>query len=308
MPQPYEFGTLPLVGEPEQVGGGLGNLAPGQWSDDTEMACVIAQVAAKGMDLRTPEALRAIAEGFLRWFADDPPDVGNQTRQVLGNSDPGSSVVREMTAVSRALFEQSGHAAGNGSLMRTGPAALAHLGDTEAIAAAAVMTDAASTIRALRSEDKTVLLHCVHAETRTPLVAAVYGASIAGGTVASALDRVLAVLPNASPRPSLRAIAEVMPTGLPELTDVTPGVQHLYRPDQREPDCDRIGEIDLNRAAAPGWANQHGDRRVPRLLRTDRAHPTDRVTLPRPALSDPPASVWLPEFLVKKAAPDDPPV
>ena len=38
------------------------------------------------------------------------------------------------------------------------------------------MHDAAEAVRVLRSEGKTVLLHCVHAETRTPLVAAAYGA------------------------------------------------------------------------------------------------------------------------------------
>lgn len=35
-----------------------------------------------------------------------------------------------------------------------------------------VLRDAADTVKALRDEGKTVLLHCVHAETRTPLVAA----------------------------------------------------------------------------------------------------------------------------------------
>jgi len=33
---PYEFGSRPLEGEPQMLGGGLGGIAPGQWSDDTE--------------------------------------------------------------------------------------------------------------------------------------------------------------------------------------------------------------------------------------------------------------------------------
>ena len=41
---PYEAGARALGERAEMLGGGLGNYAPGQWSDDTEMACVIARV------------------------------------------------------------------------------------------------------------------------------------------------------------------------------------------------------------------------------------------------------------------------
>jgi ADP-ribosyl-[dinitrogen reductase] hydrolase len=441
---PYEFGMRALVGEPEQLGGGLGGIAPGQWSDDTEMACAIAIVAAMGADLRTEESSDAIADWFLRWFDDGPPDVGAQTRRVLRSTSRGAGAAQRMTAVARQLHEQTGHTAGNGSLMRTGPVALAHLGDTVALVeagraisslthadpmagdacvlwclaidravrtgeldvraglafvdptwagllddaesvvpssfanngwvvsalqaawsaitrtttlrdaliaavragndtdtvaaitgalagaryggsavpfawrrrlhgwpglrardltrlavlavndghaaadgwptgerlasyagasttvvphpddpgvllgavgalrpgaadavvslcrlgiaqaplegvaaedhaevwliddddanidAGAVLREAAESVRTLRSEGKTVLLHCVHAETRTPLVAAAYGARLTGSTTAEALDRVLAVLPDARPRPSLRAVLEAM--------------------------------------------------------------------------------------------------
>jgi ADP-ribosyl-[dinitrogen reductase] hydrolase len=63
---PYEYGSRPLEGRAEMLGGGLGHFAPGEWSDDTDMAVCIAQVAATGADLRTPYALDAIADGFLR--------------------------------------------------------------------------------------------------------------------------------------------------------------------------------------------------------------------------------------------------
>jgi len=82
---PYEFGSRPLpgAGEPaEMLGGGLGGYEPGQWSDDTEMACVIAQVAATGADLRDESALDEIAAGFLDWHS-EAADVGIQTRRVL---------------------------------------------------------------------------------------------------------------------------------------------------------------------------------------------------------------------------------
>ena len=43
---PYEFATPPRD-EPQMKGGGLGPYAPGEWSDDTQMALCIAQVSAE---------------------------------------------------------------------------------------------------------------------------------------------------------------------------------------------------------------------------------------------------------------------
>lgn len=134
---PYEFGSPALDGEPQMIGGGLGGIEPGQWSDDTEMAICIAEVAATGADLRSDEALERIAQGFLRWYADGPPDIGIQTRQVLGATTRRGPSATTMLAISEELHTSTGRTAGNGSLMRTGPVALAHLGDPDAIAEAA---------------------------------------------------------------------------------------------------------------------------------------------------------------------------
>ncbi len=68
-----------------------------------------------------------------------------------------------------------------------------------------VLQDAAEAVQQLRSEGKTVLLHCVHAHTRTPVVAALYGALRTGDSTRTSLDRVLAVLPSANPRRSIVA-------------------------------------------------------------------------------------------------------
>jgi ADP-ribosylglycohydrolase len=132
---PYEYGTPP-DGEPQMVGGGLGGFAPGQWSDDTAMAVCIAQVTATGADLTTEAGLDAVAAQFLAWYADDPPDIGIQTRAVLGAVSSGAGAA-QLRAVSEALHRQTGRTAGNGSLMRTSPVALAHLGDPSAISDAA---------------------------------------------------------------------------------------------------------------------------------------------------------------------------
>jgi len=82
---PYEFRDSPLpAGEAAQMlGGGLGPYAPGEYSDDTQMAVCIANVAATGVDLRSPETLDAIADGFLHWMIGGATDVGNLTRGVL---------------------------------------------------------------------------------------------------------------------------------------------------------------------------------------------------------------------------------
>jgi ADP-ribosylglycohydrolase len=80
---PYEFGSRALDGEPLMLGGGLGDYAPGEYSDDTQMAVCIAEVAAVHADLREPAALDLIAAGFLRWRAEGATDIGVQTKRVL---------------------------------------------------------------------------------------------------------------------------------------------------------------------------------------------------------------------------------
>jgi ADP-ribosyl-[dinitrogen reductase] hydrolase len=67
-----------------------------------------------------------------------------------------------------------------------------------------VLTDAAAAVAALRAEGRTVLLHCVQAQSRTPAVAALYGARLTGRTTADALADIVHVLPNADPNSGLR--------------------------------------------------------------------------------------------------------
>ena len=62
----YEFAAVSPTLIPGMIGGGLGDFAPGEWTDDTSQAVAIAQVVALGEDLRAPVALDAIAEGFAR--------------------------------------------------------------------------------------------------------------------------------------------------------------------------------------------------------------------------------------------------
>ncbi len=67
-----------------------------------------------------------------------------------------------------------------------------------------VLRDTVDAIAALRADDKTVLLHCVAAQSRTPSVAALYAALHRGVPVEQALADVVAALPAADPKRFLR--------------------------------------------------------------------------------------------------------
>jgi ADP-ribosylglycohydrolase len=137
---PYEFQPPITARErPEMLGGGLGPYAPGEYSDDTQMAVCIAEVSALGADLRGSDSLDRIAGNFLRWKHDGASDIGTQTRQVLGAASDvsGAGVAAVMRDAAVALHRRTGRTAGNGSLMRTAPVALAYLGQPEALADAA---------------------------------------------------------------------------------------------------------------------------------------------------------------------------
>lgn len=97
----------------EMCGGGSLGWAPGEFTDDTQMALLLATslVECRGLD----EA--DVFDRFRTWVAAGPPDVGNQTRSVLSSGRPWDVAAGEH-------FARTGHAAGNGSLMRTTPAAV----------------------------------------------------------------------------------------------------------------------------------------------------------------------------------------
>ncbi|MFP4235177.1 MAG: ADP-ribosylglycohydrolase family protein, partial [Nitriliruptoraceae bacterium] len=105
----YEFRSPPF-GEVAMIGGGLGDFAPGEWTDDTSMAVCIAEVAAEGtLDLV------AIGERFLAWARSGPADIGISTRAVLGAATDAA----DLPAAAQAyLAAHPKGGAGNGALMR----------------------------------------------------------------------------------------------------------------------------------------------------------------------------------------------
>ncbi|MGZ4442963.1 MAG: ADP-ribosylglycohydrolase family protein, partial [Nocardioidaceae bacterium] len=120
---PFEFGPpgrfsarfpTPARGvHTEMCGGGSLGWEPGEFTDDTQMGLLVAESLAERGALDEAD----LFDRFRAWLRADPPDVGNQTRAVLGSEHPWHRAAAEH-------FARSGHAAGNGSLMRTTPAAI----------------------------------------------------------------------------------------------------------------------------------------------------------------------------------------
>jgi len=114
---PVEF-ELParIAGRRDELfampGGGGFNWAPGEFTDDTQMALVLAR-HLRDVGAVDPDRL---APAFAEW-AKDAADVGIQTRRVLGAVTSGADW-REAAAALPPTAE------GNGSLMRVAPVAL----------------------------------------------------------------------------------------------------------------------------------------------------------------------------------------
>lgn len=139
---PYEFAQRIEAWQARMIGGGLGPYAPGEWSDDTQMAVCIARATASGPF--DDETLGRIAAGFVDWRRHGASDIGIQTARVLGAAEGASDLVAAMLAASDAAAAEN--RAGNGALMRTSVVGLVALDDpvrtSEAAARVAALTHA----------------------------------------------------------------------------------------------------------------------------------------------------------------------
>jgi len=149
----YEFGPpLPEGSLVEMKGGGGFGWEPGEWIDDTSMAIAIAEVAAREADLRQEATQDKVVARWLAWTM-EAKDIGMQTARVLGEASDGTAA--QARAAARELHERTGHTAGNGSLMRTAPVALAYLDDPDGL------TEAATALSALTHYDPEAAQACV---------------------------------------------------------------------------------------------------------------------------------------------------
>ncbi|MEV6818558.1 ADP-ribosylglycohydrolase family protein [Nocardiopsis dassonvillei] len=140
---PYEFRPRLTQNQPPQmIGGGLGPYAPGEYSDDTQMTVCIAQalINTQPITIQDHRVLNEIADNFLNWRASGATDIGAQTSSVLSAAQHDTAtpcVASTLFREARTWWQIGNHAAGNGSLMRTGPVALYDLYDAEQTAEAA---------------------------------------------------------------------------------------------------------------------------------------------------------------------------
>ena len=128
----YEFSAPPKPEEVTMLPGTLTRAPAGHWTDDTAMAIAVLEVACEKGTLVSAAALAAVGDRFLEWYRSGPSDIGVHTAAVLGLARDGADLNR----AARALQDNRPQSASNGSLMRTGPVALAHLGDDIALTTA----------------------------------------------------------------------------------------------------------------------------------------------------------------------------
>ena len=127
---PLEF-TPPRPLERLVTGMTAGRLPAGSFTDDTEMALALAESLLAQRPLNPAD----LAVRFVSWYRTSPPDVGIHTAQVLGQVARG---VPWETA-SRSIWQAHPDNAGNGSVMRCWPAALAFWRDPAQLAAASAL-------------------------------------------------------------------------------------------------------------------------------------------------------------------------
>lgn len=136
---PYEFAPKVQV-TPSMRGGGMGPYAAGEWSDDTQLAVALAEVAVTGANLATKASLDNIAERMLRWLKGGATDVDSQTRVILQGAldDEGPRSPAHKLAASAAYFhKRTGRSAGNGILPRAGVLGLSRVESRQLTAEAA---------------------------------------------------------------------------------------------------------------------------------------------------------------------------
>ncbi len=117
MGMPLEFGPrIPsnsLVREMQ-----AGRLAAGAFTDDTEMALALAESLLTHRPLDPAD----LAQRFVAWYHTNPPDIGIHTASVLARIDQGEKWQQAVETVQSVKPDS----AGNGSVMRCWPVALAY--------------------------------------------------------------------------------------------------------------------------------------------------------------------------------------
>ena len=105
------------AGVTQFIGGGWLDLDPGEVTDDTQQALILAEsLTTSGLDLDR------LAAGLISWFQSNPKDIGNTTRIALEALAAGTPPLDAGAVALAARGERS--AAANGAVMRCAPVAL----------------------------------------------------------------------------------------------------------------------------------------------------------------------------------------
>ncbi len=123
---PLEFGP---ASPPERLVRDMrpGRLPAGAFTDDTEMALALAESLLAHRPLDPAD----LAGHFVYWYRSGPADLGRQTRLVLRRIARGEP----WDAAVAAVQAENPWSAGNGSVMRCWPVALAHWNDLDRLLA-----------------------------------------------------------------------------------------------------------------------------------------------------------------------------
>ena len=183
----HEIAARFPTGVSEFIGGGWLELAPGEVTDDTQQALILAEsLTEDGLDLNR------LAAGLIAWFRGNPKDVGNTTRIALEALAAGTAPLDAGAAALSARGERS--AAANGAVMRCAPVALRFRRDPDRLVRASL--DSAR-VR--------------HAEARaswgTVAVNQAIAHLLAGGAIADAPAAAVVGIPNSEVREAVRDAA-----------------------------------------------------------------------------------------------------
>jgi ADP-ribosylglycohydrolase len=120
------LGRQPTPKECEQAfdmpGGGVFDLAPGQFTDDGEMTVSLLRALVLGQGQYDP---LMVAKAYSDWAASEPFDIGNATSNALRLPKSERYGVRAAELIADQALEYNSESKANGSLMRATPLGIA---------------------------------------------------------------------------------------------------------------------------------------------------------------------------------------